>query len=257
MISFAQAASQYVSHYRATHAPQSEGWRNVKTNLERFQKVTGITRLSEIAAAPVDQFILNPNVTVNACYWMRGFLEWCNKTYNLNLYVPPRRVNRLYRSLRVPRDLEAARKKIALFRATAEQCAPKMRMPHQKVIFLLGYLYGINLKRQVLLTLDDLLAVSPMRDDYYKALADTRFCDPMNGRALTKWLGKNHQSAGRVWREWVGGKDLPFKHVIWTGALDLADMKGRPRIGQGLQRLYWESLPRINEELVGRMRRWW
>lgn len=251
MVTFAQAISQYVTEYRQRHPATSNSWYSVRAALDGFAKHSGVVRLSQLSPVAANTF-LAARPSRNTRVFLRNFLLWANRTYGQTLYVPPQRVSR--NRNRIAPNLLIAQTKIARFRENARYVAEQLRLPHQRLVFLLGYLYSIGLEKQMTLTMVDLVAMQPVRTDYYKVLSETRDRSVMTGAALTQWLGTSHQRAGRVWRAWVG-KSIPFQHIVLAGAADLMDRGGKPRVGRGFQDLYWNSRPRLNEDLIREM--WW
>lgn len=257
LIPFAQAFAAYTTEFKESHAPSSNAWLSVRACLHRYEVYSRVSTLRDITRYTVESFLRRGSHRDVDTKWMRGFLTWCNQTYGLTLYVPPEK-NR-HKPIRNPQlpINPADQARFALWRDDTEKAAKLMTLPHQRLIFLLGYYYSFPLSRQIYLTIKDFEYI-PMTPTFY-ALLERVYSLAIESRHwfLRSWLGPSPGAAPRRWKEWVG-KDLPFAHIIQYGKVIITDHGGRPSKASELwAKTYWASRSPLDKEILERIEWRW
>lgn len=245
-----QAIATYTAHFRETH-PKTKTWQAVNRSLHAFRRKFSLSYVHLVSPAVVNCYIEVSHR--NQVSVLRGFLEWCNKTYALSLYVPPHHKNSYQNAadLKAPRFTQA-RLARARWEADAAQAADRCVQSHQRLIFFLGYCWGIKLPTQLNLTREE-LGMRCQRDDAYGWLTDVLTHSPTGNKPLRKWLGDTQNYASIVWRTWTGVK---FQSVINAGRYERLRLGAYPGGGRSFLRRAVESLE-TGDAVVERMKRWW
>jgi len=215
-----------------------------QATLRRFQAASP-EWLDELAPVHVDQWLQgreSASATDQASKHLRAWLEWSNIRYGMLLYVPPRHCSSLPRP---ERNREGEEQGLVIGR--------RLELPHQRLVFLLGFVWGWRLKQIVAATKMDLFFVTPMRDDLYDLLEAVIAAAPDHGPLLERWLGASERNARRVWRRWSGCqfgevnkagrcarlnrgiRPYPLQHnagsAMWRlPPMDVESVKGMPRV---------------------------
>lgn len=242
-----QAIATYTAHFRETH-PKTETWKSVNKRLHDFRRQFSLNYVHLISPSVVNRYCEVSHR--NRVSILRGFLEWCNKTYGLSLYIPVHHRNFVVETS-APRFKKAQLIR-ARWEADAAQAAERCVQPHQRLIFFLGYCWGITLPRQLFLT-REMLGEKCQRDDAYEWLTAVLTLAPVGGFPLRKWLGETQNFASIVWRTWTG---VQFQSVVNAGRYERLRLGAYPGGGRSFLRRAVESLE-TGDGVVERMKRWW
>lgn len=252
MNSLVTAIDLFLREYAYTHAAKTVGM--CRGTLRSFRYALG---RDDLAWNPYDvnQFVSSreKGSRVMTRAHLNAFVDWVRERYPeavvSSAVAPPQRPLRSERLvLKVPDD-------VASWERLATQIAERLMLPHQRAVFLCGYLYGMSLGRITAVLMDELMAL-PMRDDIYNllvGLAEVR--GTQEGGFFRPWLGPNRKVAEERWRKWTGGAK-PFTVVILLGQYDRRSKGINPGEGVGRDRLT-AALPPLTRETVRLLRRWW
>ena len=250
-ISMNQASDQFLNTYSKDHAPGTV--RQVRIAIEKFRKESKVEWLDAVSHFHVKQFMAtHSRQQISA---LRIFLQACKEAYGnagpISVPVPP--------ILRTPSRPAISfppkrRDKPRLWVAHTNAAAERMTFPHQKLVFLCGYLYGLPLAKVVRMALKDLCDL-PMRQDFYELLEGMRYMLPAGGPAFKPWLGRSVVYARRVWRDWSGG--VPFTEIVCAGDAARLEAGIRPVSGRKHRNEMLDLLPPASPVLLDRMPKLW
>ena len=214
--------------------------------LRRFQDATAVEWLDELAPAHTDHWLQShdtPSATDQASKHLRAWLEWSNIRYGMLLYLPPRH----YISLPdQSRQQEGEERGLTIGRHLA--------LPHQRLVFLLGFIWGWRLREIQRASQEDIFGVTPMRDDLYTLAEAVAAASPSKTPFLGRWLGASDRSARRAWARWAGCK---FGEVNKAGRYARLNRGIRPHpLQHGAGSALWR-MPPMDVENVKRMPRVW
>lgn len=220
-IPYDQAVATYLEHYRARFS-NAETWRTVRRVLRRFGRHAGVEYANDLTSAHVANFLFR---FPYRDYYIRKFIEWLNPKIGAAIYIPPRKdkVERKWVAFPVAnRD----RQRLHKWQQTASACAPLMYHPHQRLIYLLGYRFGLGLAKQVQMTAQEIaeLGLAAEIAHYFDKVSPLF---PSGEPALRPWLGLTRSTAHKTWKKWVGS-GRPFPHIVYAGAKEIMDRNGRP-----------------------------
>ena len=241
----ARAVAQYTEWSRPKVAPSTLRFRSVY--LSRFQAHCRTEWLHEISPAQIETFVGTEKS--QATYVLRGFLKWANERFALSLFVPPTRPYRRNWD-RAAEYEERSRAHAALARGVAE----RLTLPHQRLIFYLGFLYGWPLARIQNAAVDEVVGVSPMRADIYELVTLASRGTLSSGYFFEPWLGRSRRHASRMWGEWSGGVEM--MRIIMAGNSARIAHGIRPKMRRRTAGALWQ-LPPFDEVSVERMPRMW
>ena len=213
--------------------------------VRRFLRRTRLTYFEDIRAVHYDAFLEGSKPRYRECLicYMRGFVRWATKTYNLLAYPPSTALCAQARRLPTqppsgPRGMEAV-----LY------CAAKLQLPHQRLILLCGFLWGWSLLRIQRATLGDLLS-QPRRADLDRLIAECgRGTEPYKP-LLWVWL-RGQRSAYNRWRQWIGG-GVSFKEITLAGDVARRQL-GVRTVVLNRQATLNRAMPPLDEASIGRM----
>jgi hypothetical protein len=246
-----QAIVQYLANYNRTHAPRTVAL--VRASLNKFARQSNVPRMDEMSPYYVNKFIDGAKGAWDISR-LRGFLAWCRKSYGIyNLYIPPIRTPRKGLRAHAPASWE----KVRICVANTRSAASRMELPHQKAVFLCGYLYGLPLEKLTQITFDELGRL-PMRRDFYEFLSKIQQLSPTSHTsrpAFREWLGTEPSKACKVWKKWSGG--VPFQHLVNAGDSARVQLGIRPVGGRRRRLELLEALPAATEALLEKMPALW
>jgi hypothetical protein len=246
-ISIDQGIEQFLIDYARDHAPGTV--RQVRIAIEKFRKESKVQWIDAVWRYHVNKFeVAHHRQHVSA---LRVFLQWCNRAYKLTLPFPPVRHVPCRPVIAYPPKRGC---KAHLWVANANAAAERMALPHQKLVFLCGYLYGLPLARVVTMTLQDLCNL-PMRRDFYDLVEGMRYLLPASGPAFAPWLGRSVVYARRVWRDWSGG--VSFTEIVCAGDVARVAAGIRPVGGRRYRMALLDMMEPASPLLLERMPRFW
>ena len=183
------------------------------------------------------------------------FLRWGVKNYEWPLVIPleqPRRRpvaplgDRAYR-----RELIENMKK---WQEETAAVAAQMHLPHQRAVFLCGYLLGLSLNKLVQIRLSDLLKM-PVRADLYELLETLRAIHPNpGGRFFAPWF-PSARGAHYTWLKWSGG--VKFPSIAGAGRQAMIQNQIQPPVGRKARGELLMTLPLPTVENLERLPKWW
>jgi len=251
-ISTTRAANQHLAWCRQKPlSPYMQMMR--RATIRRFSESLFSGWMDEIAPAHTDIW-LDSHPTASAKFQaskhLRAFLEWSNIRFGMALYIPEIRRCGYTLGLRhraADHTLEWEERGLAVGR--------RMTLPHQRLVFLLGFIWGWNLRRVQTATRDDLFAVAPMRDDLYHLAEVVSQASPLSGPALKRWMGLSARNGRRAWAAWSGG--AKFWEIIKAGRCAKQRRGIRPDpVLRASADVVW-ALPAMDGESVKKMPRVW
>jgi hypothetical protein len=245
-VSLDQSISQYLTDYAREHKPRTVS--NVRHSLDRFRVQSKVQWIDAVSWYHINQYAADNNRTHVSN--LRNFLKWCNESYRRYLPVPPFN----YVAPRAVAHHPASKDRARQWVANAKAAAERMVLPHQKAVFLCGYLYGLPIERVVRMSLADLCAL-PTRPDFYDLLSELRTMCPASGPAFAAWLGSHVQTARAKWREWSGR--VPFSQIICAGDVARVNVGIRPVGGRRQRAALLEAMPAATEALLEKMPMLW
>jgi len=243
------ATQEYLRDYAATHAENSTSI--TRSHIRRF--VHDVARqhphLHTLTRYDLNQFLgqwegLPQSLRASA---VRGFLQWAAERYGLDLPMPDKtHLPRTPKAFKVQTDAEKLLRQ-------AEVVAAGLQLPHQRAIFLCGFLYARPLAWVCKATLAD-LRLLPQRPDFYHFLTVTLAGGGAGqGAFFGPWLYGNVKMAERRWREWAG---VQFRDVVKAGNAARWMQGLQPQCGSCSSNM-WLLMPAITAETVKRLPTFW
>ena len=253
-----QACEDFIA-FKAREAPLGSKYpTRLRAGVKRFCEFAGVRHVEDILRIHVNRFEEAHTAgtygqTIRSA--VRLFLAFCKQRYCATV---PQLAARSSHPVNPMRGLPRGKRldKINRDIAAAEACAAKMILPHQRVIFLLGYLYGYSLKQLVTMTADGLRELPFVRQDLYDAmLAIPAFGPP--GAVFKPWLGNVPSTATRRWREWVAPLKTDFRTVVFAGQAARLAAGMNPQCGITVVNALMGTLPGLSAEGFERVKRFW
>jgi hypothetical protein len=246
-IAIDEAIEQFLTSYAREHTPGTV--RQVRIAVEKFHAESKVQWIDGVSWYHVKKYeAAHHRQQIGS---LRTFLRWCSAMYRLVLPFPPVRHVPCRPVVAYPPKRDG---KAHLWTANAKAAAGLMALPHQKLIFMCGYLYGMPLATVVRLSLNELCNL-PMRQDFYDLLEGMRYLLPASGPAFKPWLGRSVVYARRVWRDWSGG--VSFTEVICAGDAARIEAGIRPVGGRKHRMEMLDLLPPASTVLLDRMPKFW
>jgi len=250
-ISLDRAIHQFMAWATPKYAEWTNGSR--RRTLRAFQRDCGLEWLDEIAPAHLASFLgglTPPGKAYHASQNLRVFIRWCNDRFHLTVPLPDSHFyyERPGAARVAQRSHELEAEGLAIGRSLA--------LPHQRLAFLLGFLYGWTLEKVRKVTLDEVMAVTPMRADLYAlagtvaAVSGSKWNEPL----LRPWLLSSKRRAQHHWHLWA---KVPFRVIQRAG--------NAARLNRGIRPIplttrtaadIWR-LPAMDSTLVEKMPRVW
>ena len=219
-------------------------------HLQRIIGCAGREWLDELSRADIEHCLGGVPAAHRrvATTMFRQFARWCAEERGATVWMPPS-------VERIVADKTEADGERLLVRAHA--IAERLVLPHQRFIFLNGFLYGLPLSLQVRYSAKDFLANDRMHRDYYDLLSALHLLNSASGPLLRPWLGNSLRGAERRWQAWSGGL-LKFRFVIEAGDYQKNKLGYRASVPrrQAAQRTAWIA-PLLDAEGVAKMPRFW
>ena len=251
MSPFEMAVEDHLESLPETMSVYSRSQR--KYTLRRFEKVTGRRTLEAIEKGDYEKLVdgVSPSHAKSLMTHFRAFVRWAYKRYGTAVYLPPTVLPaRQYRRGPSVSVLKAAR--TLRTQNTLKDVAARMVLPHQRLIFLLGFLHGWSLMKVFPATIDDLLAL-PQRDDFSLQLERILDSTPSRSRLFEIWV-PSARTLKRRWLEWSG--KVPFSKLNEAGEHARALAGIRPSYVKTRDKVR-AALPPLNGETILRMPRFW
>lgn len=230
----------------------------LRAAVKRFCGLTGVRHVEDILRIHVNRFEeshTEGNYAQTLRSAVRLFLAFCKQRYCTTVPQlatksphpanPMRVLNRGTKLAKLNRDM-----------SQVDAVAAKMLLPHQRAIFLLGYLYGYNMKQVVAMSADGLRALPFVRQDLYAALTAIPAMGPPS-QVFKPWLGSTAATASRRWQEWVAPLGTDFRTVVFAGQAARLAAGMNPQCGRTVVRAIVDTLPGLSAEGFERMRKFW
>lgn len=225
--------------------------------LRRLRRYAGDCALTDLTSDHITKYLACSSPTVRWLWAsnLEHFLEWASHTYKIVLPAVPYAARQPVQKPRsaLGERLAAVRNDDALL-----QRALQLNFPHQRLCFLLGFVYGLPLEQVRQMTMQEIGRL-PLREDLLQSMEQVAKSAPSQGAVFAPWFKGTAYTATVKVKRWFG---VPFSDVLAAGE--------RARIAAGIRpaRLAHKkmlsssdrllrSLPELSEENVGRMPRLW
>lgn len=249
--SITQAIEDHLNARRNTHSPRYV--RDSGNHIRRFARAAKVHNVEDILRVHVNTFLADHQgyTAHSARSCVREFLKWCKARY----WEHTPQLQPLSPRPRVSLDLAHRRygSRLARAQANAAKAAARMILPHQRAIYLLGYYYGLSLRKLVTMTAADLSAITHLHPELYLYLSRIATLGEGGGRVFGEWLGPSRGTAQDRWRDWVAPERLRFSDVMVAGATVLHAHGVRPKVGHDLSAMLVRALPLLDAENVKRL----
>ncbi|KKK74251.1 hypothetical protein LCGC14_2885630 [marine sediment metagenome] len=251
-IPIAQAITAFQRTYAPDHAPKSGEM--MRMHLARFQRECKKTLLQDLRHYDLNTFLGqwkgNPRrLRLTA---LRQFLRWAKRMYDmLDLPIPISESSAPYNP-----SHESVEREAEELMALARQAAERLVLPHQRAIFLCGFLYCMPLSRVHHAALEELSSLRPQRRDFYDLLAEVyRVVGWTPTPLFQTWLGFSLKTAQRRWLEWSG---VRFQDIVRAGYVAYRQRGYRPPLGFQKFKRYDDPLRTIvTDETIRLMPTFW
>ena len=183
---------------------------------------------------------------------LRQFLLWAKEMYVLlGLPIPVSESSTPYNP-----SYESVERKAEELTALARQAAERLVLPHQRAIFLCGFLYCMPLSRVHHAAPEELASLRPQRRDFYDLLTEVqRVVRGMAGPLFQTWMGLSLKTAERRWLAWSG---VRFQYIVRAGYVAYRQRGYRPPLGFQKYKRYDDPLrPIVTEETIRLMPTFW